>query len=97
MIKTQTEMGHNSTGADNVVGAELLAFIERIERIEAERKDLAGDKSEVFQEAKGRGFDVPVMKDIIKQRAKDPSERSEFETVLDLYQTAIAKAAGGRA
>lgn len=68
---------------------ELKALIERVERIEAERKQLADDKRSVFAEAKSQGFDLPVMRYIIKRRDKDPTELAEQEAIADVYMHAL--------
>ncbi len=86
---TAATEGHNSGG---VAGDELKAFIERIERLNEEVKDLNQDKRDVYAEAKGRGFDTTVMKEIIKIRSKDHSERVEHDAILDLYLSALGMA-----
>ena len=77
---------------NNVAGQELLSFIERTERLDAEIKDLQDGKKEVFAEAKGRGYDVPTIKKIIQRRRQDPDARSEAEMLLETYEDAIAYA-----
>jgi uncharacterized protein (UPF0335 family) len=67
----------------------LLAFIERIERLEEEKKALAGDIKDVYGEAKANGFDVKIMRKIVSIRKQDRDSRIEEETVLDLYLTAL--------
>lgn len=78
--------------AETVNGAELLSFIERVERLHEERKAIASDISDIFAEAKGRGYCVKTLKEIIKDRAMDPAQRSEAEILKDLYETALARA-----
>lgn len=68
---------------------QLTAFVERIERLEEEKADIADDIKEVYAEAKGNGFDVGVLKMVIKVRKMDPNERAEAEAVLDLYLQAL--------
>lgn len=82
----EIEGGSNSS---TVAGAQLKAFIERIERLEEEKKTISDDIKEVFAEAKGTGFDTKVMKQIIRLRKKDQAEREEEEAVLDLYKSAL--------
>lgn len=72
-----------------VAGVRLKAFIERIERLEEEKKALADDIKEVYGEAKGVGFDVKTIRKIISLRKLDSEKRSEEEGLLDLYKTAI--------
>jgi uncharacterized protein (UPF0335 family) len=77
------------TGAGAVNAGHLRAFIERIERLEEEKKALAGDIKDVFGEAKANGFDVKVMRKILSIRRQDRDERIEEETILDLYLAAL--------
>ncbi len=75
-----------STG---VAADELRQFIERIERMEEEKRAIAADIKEIFAEAKGRGFDTKAMRTIVRLRAQDAQERQEAEAILDLYMQAI--------
>ncbi len=72
-----------------VAGAELRQFIERIERLEEEKKALADDVRDVFAELKGRGFDTKAVRKLIALRRKDPNERAEEEAILELYKSAL--------
>jgi uncharacterized protein (UPF0335 family) len=72
-----------------IAGDRIRSFIERIEQIEGELKDLNEAKKEVFAEAKGEGFDVKVLKEILKLRKQDQDERDEQETLLDVYLRAM--------
>ena len=67
----------------------LKSFVERIERLEEEKKALANDIKEVFAEAKGTGFDVKIMRQVIRLRRMDKDDLSEQETLLDLYRRAL--------
>lgn len=67
----------------------LRSFIERIERLEQEKKALADDITEVFSEAKGSGFDTKVMRQVIKLRKMESADRQEAEAMLDLYLSAL--------
>jgi uncharacterized protein (UPF0335 family) len=67
----------------------LRSIVERIERLEEERKALAGDIKDIFAEAKSAGFEVKVIKQIISIRKKEPAEVEEQETLLDLYRRAL--------
>ena len=73
----------------SVPGDRIRSFIERIEQLDRELQELNDGKKEVFAEAKGEGFDVKVLKEIIKLRRQDQDERDEHETLLDLYMRAI--------
>lgn len=72
-----------------VAGKRLLAFFERIERLDEEKKAIAEDIKEVFAEAKGVGFDVKTIRAILKLRKMDSEKRNEQDALLDLYMTAI--------
>jgi uncharacterized protein (UPF0335 family) len=67
----------------------LKQFIERIERLEEEKKNISEDIKEVFAEAKGTGFDVATMKTILKIRKKEPADMEEEEFLLDTYKRAL--------
>ncbi len=72
-----------------VTGAELRQFIERIERLDAEKKDIAEMQKEVMAEAKGRGYDTKVMRKLIALRKRDSNDIAEEEAVLEMYQEAL--------
>ena len=72
-----------------VTADELRQFIERFERLEVEKKDIADQQKEVLAEAKGRGFDVKVLRKIVTLRRRDESEVAEEEAVLELYKEAL--------
>ena len=72
-----------------VTAGELRAFVERFERLEAEKKDLADQQKEVMAEAKSRGYDTKVLRKIVALRKMDPKEASEAEAVLELYKEAL--------
>ena len=72
-----------------VTADELRQFIERFERLEAEKKDIADQQKEVMAEAKGRGYDVKVMRKVIALRKRDSAEIAEEEAVLDMYKEAL--------
>ncbi|WP_020173472.1 DUF2312 domain-containing protein [Methyloferula stellata] len=72
-----------------VAAQELKQFVERVERLEEEKKAIADDIRDVFAEMKGRGFDTKVVRQIIRIRKQDHAERKEMEAILDLYMTAL--------
>ena len=72
-----------------VTAGELRQFIERIERLEMEKQDIADQIKEVKSEAKGRGYDVSVINRILTERKKDKADLAEFEAVLDMYREAL--------
>jgi uncharacterized protein (UPF0335 family) len=75
-----------------IPGSRIRSFVERIEQIENEIKNLTEAKKEVFSEAKGEGFDVKILKEIIKLRKQDQDERDEHESLLDVYMRAMDEA-----
>ena len=80
---------------DNVGGiaaAELRQFIERIERLEEEKKGLQDDIKDVFAEMKGRGYEPKIVKKILQLRRQDADERQEEESLLEVYMSALGMA-----
>ncbi len=73
----------------NVAAEELRSFIERVERLEEEKKTISDDIKDVYGEAKGRGYDVKVLRKIVSLRKQDRNERAEQEAILDLYMQAL--------
>lgn len=72
-----------------VTADELRQFIERIERLEMEKKDIADQQKEVMAEAKGRGYDTKVMRKVIALRKRDKDDIAEEEAVLEMYKEAL--------
>ncbi len=72
-----------------VAGDRLRTIIERIERLEEEKKALSDDVREVYSEAKGAGFDAKVIRQVVRLRKMDATDRSEMEQVLDVYKRAL--------
>ena len=68
---------------------QLRSLVERIERLEEEKKTIAADIKEVYAEAKGNGFDTKVLRKVISLRKKEASEREEEQSMLDLYMQAL--------
>jgi uncharacterized protein (UPF0335 family) len=99
LIEPPPSRGHNrgsSAMADDVTdtsqtvaAGQLRAFIERIERLEEEKKTIADDIKEVYAEAKGTGFDTKAVRTIIRLRKKDQAELQEEEAIIDLYKAAL--------
>ena len=79
-----SEAGHNSVAAD-----ELRLLIERVERLEEEKAGVAGDIKDVFFEAKARGYDAKIMKQVIRLRKMQEDDRREMEAILDTYKSAL--------
>ena len=78
---------------DPVQGDQLKSIVERIERLEEEKKTIADDIKEVYAEAKGNGYDVKVLRKVIAIRKRDKNERDEEEAILDLYLQAVGESA----
>mgnify|MGYP001825918579 CR=1 FL=1 len=72
-----------------VAAGELRQFIERFERLEAEKKDIAEQQKEVMAEAKARGYDTKVMRKVIALRKREPDDIAEEEAVLEMYKSAL--------
>ena len=72
-----------------IAGEQLKSFIERIERLEEEKRALSGDIKEVYSEAKGNGFDTKIMRQLIRIRRMDKDDYDEQETLLDVYKRAL--------
>ncbi len=85
----------NGEAADvgGVAGQRLRSFLERIERLEEEKKALADDVKDVYAEAKGVGFDTKTMRRILKVRKMEPEKRQEEDELFELYMAAIGMAA----
>lgn len=81
-MSKEPQQGHNSQ-------AQLRSIIERVERLEEEKKTIADDIKDVFAEAKGNGYDVPALKAIIKMRKEDANKRAERETLVETYMAAL--------
>ena len=77
------------TDGGGIAAQRLRSFIERVERLEEEKAALAADIREVYAEAKGDGFDVKTMRQIVRLRKLDSSDRAEQEALLDIYKSAL--------
>lgn len=87
--QTQQTPAAEPRDVGGVAGTRLKAFIDRIERLEEEKKALAEDIKEVYAEAKGVGFDAKTIRKIVSLRKMDVEKRNEEEDLLDLYKSAI--------
>jgi uncharacterized protein (UPF0335 family) len=72
----------------------LKSLVERIERLEEERRALGGDIKDIYAEAKANGFDTKVLRQVIRQRRMEPRELEEQETILDVYRRALGMVEG---
>ena len=77
------------SGPVEVAGDQLRTIVERIEKVEEELKELSEAKKEIYQEAKSNGFDVKILREVIRVRKQDQNERDEQETLLSTYLQAI--------
>jgi uncharacterized protein (UPF0335 family) len=77
------------TDSYRVTADEIRQFVERWEQLEREKQDCAEQQKEVMAEAKARGFDTKVLKEVIAIRKRDPEELAEFEAVLEMYLEAM--------
>ena len=75
--------------SQTVAAGQLRAFIERIERLEEEKKTISDDIRDVYAEAKGNGYDVKALRTIVRMRKQDANERAEQETILETYMQAL--------
>jgi uncharacterized protein (UPF0335 family) len=80
--------------AGGIARDQLKSIVERVEKLEEEKKAIADDIKEVFAEAKANGFDVKILRTVIRLRKQDTSERQEQEALLDLYLHALGMAGG---
>ena len=78
--------------SQTVAAGQLRAFIERIERLEEEKKTIADDIKDVYAECKGTGFDVKAVRQLVRIRKQDQAERQEAEAILELYMAALGMA-----
>lgn len=78
------QVGHNVIAKD-----QLRSIVERIERLEEEKKTITDDIKDVYAEAKGNGYDVKALRTIVRLRKQDANERQEAETILETYMHAL--------
>ena len=82
------------SSVESVSGGQIKAIIERLERLDAEKKEIADQFKEVLSEAKGQGYCTKTLKKILALRKKSADERSEEEAMLEMYLTALGMSAG---
>jgi uncharacterized protein (UPF0335 family) len=87
--RTRPKPVEKSPDVGGIAADRLRSFVERIERLEEEKKVLANDIKDVFAEAKGAGFDVKILKKLISLRRMEAQEREEMDEILQLYMRAI--------
>lgn len=87
---SDSQIGHNSArNVNNVAGERLLSLIERIERLNEEKQSLSSDIKDIMTEAKAAGFDTKIIREILKFRKEDATERETRENLRDVYLRAI--------
>lgn len=90
---SEAQIGHNSGETDHpatrLAKDQLKAIVERIERLEEEKKTISDDIRDVYTEAKGNGYDVKALRTIIRMRKQDANERAEQETILETYMQSL--------
>ena len=89
------DIGHNSGAHPDVLNqtaqGQLKSVIERVERLEQEKAEIAAQVREVYAEAKGNGFDAKIIRKVVALRKQDRAKRAEEEAILDLYLSAIGE------
>jgi uncharacterized protein (UPF0335 family) len=90
---SEPTIGHNSAAgeapATRFAKDQLKSIIERIERLEEEKKTIIDDIRDIYAESKGNGYDVKALRTIVRMRKQDPNERAEAETILETYMHAL--------
>lgn len=87
-----SDIGHNSNDAGAIARDQLRSLVERIERLDEERKIIGDDIKDVYGEAKANGFDTKVLRKVVAIRKQDQSIRLEQEAILDMYLHALGMA-----
>ncbi|MCC1491783.1 DUF2312 domain-containing protein [Cognatishimia sp. F0-27] len=88
----QDQSPESGSDAYGVAAGELRSFVERYERLEAEKQEIADQQKEVMAEAKGRGYDTKVLRKIVALRKRDKDDIAEEEAVLEMYKAALGMA-----
>lgn len=83
---SEAVIGHNTGG---IAADRLRSIVDRVERLEEERKSLGSDIRDIFLEAKNAGFDIKVLRQLIRIRKQEPAEVEEQETLMALYKRAL--------
>lgn len=89
MTEREFHAAAERAGGPRFAKDQLKSIIERIERLEEEKKTMSDDIRDVYAEAKGNGFDVKALRTIVRMRKQDPNERAEAETILETYMQAL--------
>jgi uncharacterized protein (UPF0335 family) len=86
---SEPTIGHNSDPTPQLAADRLKSIIERIERLEEEKKAISDDIRDFYAESKGNGYDVKALRTIVRMRKQDPNERAEAESILESYMHAL--------
>jgi uncharacterized protein (UPF0335 family) len=87
---SEATIGHNSEiSSFGIAKDQLRSIIERVERLEEEKKGISSDIADIYAEAKGNGYDVKALRTIVRMRKQDPNDREQAETVLETYMHAL--------
>jgi uncharacterized protein (UPF0335 family) len=89
MVTAAANVKEDEAPATRFAKDQLKSIIERIERLEEEKKAISDDIRDVYAESKGNGYDVKALRTIIRMRKQDPDERAEAETILETYLQAL--------
>ena len=89
MFKADADFDAMGDNAHKAAAEQIRAFIERYERLEAEKQDIADQQKEVMSEAKGTGFDVKALRRIIRDRKRDANDLAEEDAIVELYKSAL--------
>jgi uncharacterized protein (UPF0335 family) len=89
--KPADDRRNDTTHVDAAAKDQIRAFVERIERMDEERKAIVDDIKSIYAEAKGNGFDVKIIRKVVRIRKQDRAKRQEEEAILDLYLSAIGE------
>jgi uncharacterized protein (UPF0335 family) len=91
-LRGRVDPEETMSGPVGLAGDQLRAFVERIEHVEEEIKALTEDKKDIYAEAKGQGYDVKILREVVRVRKQDQKEQDENQSLLDSYLRAIATA-----
>ncbi|MCK1274137.1 DUF2312 domain-containing protein [Bradyrhizobium sp. 61] len=86
---SEPTIGHNSEPVTQIAKDQLRSIIERIERLEEEKKAIGDDIRDIYAESKGNGYDVKALRTIVRMRKQDPNERAEADAILERYMHAM--------
>lgn len=86
---SEPSIGHNSEPVAKLAKDQIRSIIERVERLEEEKKSISDDIKDVYTEAKGNGYDVKALRTIVRMRKEDPNDRAEREAILETYMQAL--------